>query len=540
MAIRGSLKEASLPDVLQLLSLGKKTGCLSVSHKGQFGSIYFAQGRISYASIVNRRDRLGDLLVKNGQITPEQLQRAIDAQRVHPNVRLGELLVAQGALRKEQLDDIVRVQIEESVYFLFTWTEGTFNFEADVVPDAQDVIVSINPESLLLEGARRVDEWSQIEKKVPGFDVIFEVDRARLEASEVRLEDDQRRVLDLIDGRHDVTALIEESGLGEFEVGKALYGLATAGFIQRVGKSRPSVPAVSQAKVEEHINLGVAFYRTGMLDEGAREFRRVLDLREHDQQARFYLGLILLRQQQWEPAAKVFQESAAQPGGARPAVLHNLAFALERLGRFDEARAALEDALKRGGAKDARVHTALGVIALRRGDSAAAEGALQQARGLFGAKPPTPVWYHYAALAAALQNDTARAATLLGEGIAAHPRSAVLHNDDAVLRERRGDIDGAIAAVERGLAEDPTVPQLHKNLGDCLYRAGRYDEAFDAYQRAVKAEPALGDDVWLRLGNIHFRRMAREEAVRCWERALELDPANAIVRTNLESVRQLQ
>ena len=59
MAIKGSLKEASLPDVLQLLSMGKKTGCLIVTHRNNFGYIYFDKGKISYASIVNRRDRIG-------------------------------------------------------------------------------------------------------------------------------------------------------------------------------------------------------------------------------------------------------------------------------------------------------------------------------------------------------------------------------------------------------------------------------------------------------------------------------------------------
>ena len=73
MAIKGSLREASLPDVLQLLSMGKKTGCLAVTHRNNFGYIYFDKGRISYASIVNRRDRIGDLLVKAGSITAEQL-----------------------------------------------------------------------------------------------------------------------------------------------------------------------------------------------------------------------------------------------------------------------------------------------------------------------------------------------------------------------------------------------------------------------------------------------------------------------------------
>ena len=69
MAIRGNLREASLPDVLQLLAMGKKTGCLSIAQKQSFGNIYFNKGRIAFASVVNRRDRLGDVLVKHGLLT---------------------------------------------------------------------------------------------------------------------------------------------------------------------------------------------------------------------------------------------------------------------------------------------------------------------------------------------------------------------------------------------------------------------------------------------------------------------------------------
>ena len=185
MAIKGSLREASLPDVLQLLAMGQKTGCLSVTDRNNFGYIYFDRGRISYASIVNRRDRLGDTLVKNNVITQRELDAAIDAQATQQrNKRLGEILIEQHILTREELHRYIRVQIEEAVYYLFTWMQGTFSFEADMRPDDHDVLVSINPESLLLEGARRVDEWSLIEKKVPSFDLIFELDAGRLAASE--------------------------------------------------------------------------------------------------------------------------------------------------------------------------------------------------------------------------------------------------------------------------------------------------------------------------------------------------------------------
>ena len=538
MAIKGSLKEASLPDVLQLLSMGLKTGCLSVTHRNNFGSIYFEKGRITYASIVNRRDRLGDILVKSGKLQQAQLDAAIKEQSRDRDERLGDILVRQGVLSRDDLHEQIRVQIEEAVYFLFTWTQGTFYFEADVHPEQQDFLVSISPDAMLLEGARRVDEWSLIEKKIPTFDIVFDLDRKRLGDSGVALTTEQEVVVRLVDGRRDVQQIAEESGLVEFEVGKALYGLATAGFLHRVGTSRAAEPKVAEARVEEHRNLGIAFYKTGMLDEAMREFRRVVDLRPGDESARFYTALALIRQAKWTDAANAFHEAAA-PRLAKGSVFHNLAYALERLGRFDEARAALEEALKRGLEKDPRTRTSLGIVMLRMGDVAAADRTLGEARALFAPKIPTAAWFHAAGLAAALQGNLQRAGEVLAEGIGAHPHAAVLFNNQSVVQERLGHTDDALAVADRGVQEDAGIPQLHKNLGDGHYRAGHAGEALEAYQRSVKLHPDLGADVYLKIGNIHFKQQQRAEAIQAWEKALELDPANAIVRTNLDAARRL-
>lgn len=536
MAIKGSLREASLPDVLQLLAMGKKTGCLSVTHRNNFGYIYFDKGKIAYASIVNRRDRIGDMLVKAGSITLEQLQSAIDAQGKHRDKRIGDLLVDLGHITREALHEHVRVQIEEAVYLLFTWNEGTFNFEAEVHAERQDILVSINPESLLLEGARRVDEWSLIEKKIPSFDMVFDADWRKLAATDLPLSTEQQSVLQHIDGRRDVTKIVEAAGLVEFDVGKALFGLLTAGLIHRVGRnSRMNLQAVPEGATGEHQNLGIAFYRSGMYEDALREFRRVLELSKDDATARFYIGLVLLRQGKWNDAIDAYQDAATRPG-ARAATFHNLAFALERVGRYAEALTALQDASRRGGAKDAGIQTSLGVVSLMMGDAAAADRALAAARALWSAKPSV-AWYHYAALTAAILGDLNRALSVLEEGIASHPRIAALRNNLAALLERRGKYEDALHAAEAGLTDDPAMAQLHKNIGDLYYRASRFDDAFESFERAVGANPDLGGDVYLKLGNIRLRRQERDAAVKCWERALALDPDNTVVRTNLESVR---
>ncbi len=539
MAIKGSLREAGLPDVLQLLAMGKKTGCLSVADRNNFGYIFFDQGLITYASIVNRRDRLGDILVKNNLITDAQLQEAIERQAQERDKRLGELLVSGGALSREDLERYMRIQIEEAVYFLFTWSQGTFSFESDVRPETQDFLVRISPESMLLEGARRVDEWSLIEKKVPSFDIIFVVEGQRLGEAGVTLTPEQERLVGLLDGVRDVSRVIEDAGLSEFEVGKALYGLIQAGFAHRLGKTQASapVPQVPEGRIEEHRNLGLAFYKTGMFDEAGREFRRVADLRPSDGGAHFYLGLVALRQSRWADAVDALRH-AAEHSGASGAVLHNLALSLEQMGRLGEADAAFAAAAAQA-PKDARVFTGWGILAVRRGQGEQAVERLDRARGMMGDRQPPVVWFWARTLAALVAGREPEAVEFAESGVKAHPRSAPLRNNLGVLLERAGKFERAEEVISAALEDDASLAQLSKNLGDLHYRAGRTEEAQAAYLRAVKLAPRLGEDVYFRLGNIAFKQMRREEAAGYWREVLALVPSHEMARRNIETLGTL-
>jgi tetratricopeptide (TPR) repeat protein len=273
-----------------------------------------------------------------------------------------------------------------------------------------------------------------------------------------------------------------------------------------------------------------------MLDEAAREFRRVVDLRPSEASAHFFLGLVALRQARWKEAVDTLR-LAAERGGNRPAVLHNLGLAYELVGRLPEAEAAYAEAATRA-KTDGRIYLGWGIVTLKQGDFASAAGRLDRAKELFGAIPPA-TWFWARTLAAASTGEFELADQLAEEGAEANPSHAVLQNNLAVRKELSGDLAAAEELVRGARKNEPSMPQLSKNLGDLAYRASRYDEAWDVYNRAVELAPDLGDDVYFKLGNIAYKRNDRELAAQLWRKALELNPKHELVKANLDTLSAL-
>ncbi len=430
----------------------------------------------------------------------------------------------------------MRHQIEEAVYHLFTWSQGTFYFEPGERPLREQIRVSIDPESLLLEGARRVDEWSQIEKKVPSLDLVFELDPDRSSSiSSLELAPEQEELLPYLDGKHSGWDLIEETALGEFEVGKALYGLVSAGLVRRVGRRERDTGRVeSRGRVEDHKNLGVAFYRTSMFEEAVRELSQVLELAPDVLEAEFYLGLIAFRRGDREAAAQKFRE-IRERGGRGPSVYNNLALLVASLDRIADAIQVLDEGLEKAPGQP-RLRLTKAWLQLRQGDPAAASRTLDEYVELVGDDLPA-LYFSARALAEAMSADLEKAVRVASDGVARHPASAGLAVNAGVIFERKGDLARARELYEQAFEHDSSLPQASKNLGDLLYRDGRHEEAAEAYERALRADPELGDDVYAKLGNIYYKRRDRQRAIDLWQRALDINPANEVVRTNLEFVK---
>src|SRR6266702_2756794 len=167
MAIEGPLRELGIHDVFQLLDLSRKTGVLRVNSelRHNAGTLYFEAGAIIFAEIRSNPHPLGAALLRAGKITEADLDRARDMQeRLGDKRRLGEILVSLGAITAREMQRQVRFQIEEVAFEIMSWQEGYFSFsEGELTDTPADALVSIPVEALMMEGARRIDEWSRIE-----------------------------------------------------------------------------------------------------------------------------------------------------------------------------------------------------------------------------------------------------------------------------------------------------------------------------------------------------------------------------------------
>ena len=236
MALRGNLRDFSLPDVFQLVTFSRKTGVLRIAREGgDEGSVWFRDGDIFFASSNWRTELLGERLVRAQRITPQALKRALALRAEEPEDgrRLGQILVDEGYITEEILQAFVQEQIQDTIFDLMRWDEGDFDFEAmpEVVDEDIGLVVSI--ENVVMEGARRLEEWNRIRKKIPSVEVVFKMATAPGEgAFEISLKPTEWQLLLLVDCTRSVAELASETGRTDFEVARVLYGLFSAGLLE--------------------------------------------------------------------------------------------------------------------------------------------------------------------------------------------------------------------------------------------------------------------------------------------------------------------
>ncbi len=167
MSITGNLRTLEFAELLQWLAQGQKTGALVIKNGQAQKRIYFKGGRIISSESNNPAEHLGTFMVREGLLDEETLARALKLQE-STQILLGKVLVTLGTISEEELTRILQRKTEESLYELFNWTEGDFNFVPDDLPKLPMVPIEIDVTNVVLEGAKRFDEARRDGKIVTG------------------------------------------------------------------------------------------------------------------------------------------------------------------------------------------------------------------------------------------------------------------------------------------------------------------------------------------------------------------------------------
>lgn len=257
MSLRGTLGDFGISDIFQLIGHQAKTGVLLLKDREVEVRIFFVDGHVVKAeqSSRDKADLLGNIMVRAGVLKQAQLDDALSMQQ-RTMRRLGDILVESGAVDRVTLKEFARLQTTETIYRLFAWKAGTYEFMAQSVDYDEQSHEPIRSENILMEGFRMVDEWPAVRRIVSSSQVAFRVLKALPSETAVDEDDDllaglgdalegrasdgpaprrvgaaERRVYPFVAPGRTVAAIIDLSRMGEFETSKALATLVSNGVI---------------------------------------------------------------------------------------------------------------------------------------------------------------------------------------------------------------------------------------------------------------------------------------------------------------------
>jgi hypothetical protein len=237
--LKGDVEILGLGNLLQLLSMNRREGLLTLTRGSDRKTIHFAPGSIRLlSSTMKRINKLGKILLRRKRVTQEDMDALLKEQRLL-GWKLGQIAVTSGLVKKKDVEDALREQIEEEIFDLFMWSDAAFEFNegrtlrAETDDPLAGVSFDANLMSLVLEAARRADELSVIRRILHDDDMVLERFGFEIQADELGGDlEPADHVLPMINGRRTVRELVHSSMYPRFATLRAIHRLFVMGYIK--------------------------------------------------------------------------------------------------------------------------------------------------------------------------------------------------------------------------------------------------------------------------------------------------------------------
>ncbi|MEM8859483.1 MAG: DUF4388 domain-containing protein [Chloroflexota bacterium] len=234
MALKGNLRDFTTAQLLNLVNLARKTGVLRVSGREQ-AIISFDQGRLVYAETDVMRGDLGQVLYRAGKLSKKQATLIDEKLKGQSDRHLGHRLIKSKMISQADILESIRQHILHVVYGLFSWADGTFDFEADPEPASSRIRIPIELDTIIVEGSRRLEEGERLNGELPDLNIRLQfVARPENRLGKMNLTSDEWRIINYISPKNTIKQIAEANQLSDFEVRRTIYGLIEAGLIEPI------------------------------------------------------------------------------------------------------------------------------------------------------------------------------------------------------------------------------------------------------------------------------------------------------------------
>jgi tetratricopeptide (TPR) repeat protein len=280
MTIQSTIKEIGLFDLFQILHLHRKTGRLIIqgTPDKREAKVVFKEGAVVLASIYkNTPKSIEELLSEWGVLDVESSVKLSKKMKKYNN--LIEAIDGEGITPRQHIEQFLAERIREVVFEILKWDAGEYRFDEEKLAEKSEVLIALNTENLILEGARRIDEWSNIRNKVPSKHSVFRFCSENQEDHQLNLKPKEWEILSLIDGKRTVKEVTEEVSGDLFSTSKLIYGLVVMDIIELVDADEENdIQPGNEQKLGELLQAGRESYNKLNLDKAAEEFEKALKI----------------------------------------------------------------------------------------------------------------------------------------------------------------------------------------------------------------------------------------------------------------------
>ncbi len=482
--LTGVIDGITLPRLFLDVRAERKTGIAVFERNGAVKKVFFKDGDPIFASSNLEKDRLGELLLRRGEITRQQFLASSEIVQKTGKME-GSVLLGLGFISENRLEEALRHQVKDIILSLFSWRDGAFRFDEGPFPLVGMVPLGIAPANIILEGMKGF-EWQAVRRSLPPlYTVIRPTMDPKIIFQAADFSPDQKSVLLLIDGKRSIEEVCTASSIGDFNTLTAIH-LFLALSIVEVGEIESEE---DRSLVQQAVRLALNMEEIEPQTEPVKQ-TTISDIRNSIQRAFDELG------------AKDHYQVLDVPETASNQEIRKAYFRLSKLyhpdRHYDPALADLKGALEALFARLTEAYNTLSNPELRK--------AYDTSRAMKTARMD---------LEEEKIDRTATAANQFNRGLKAF---------------KEGNFWGASEAFMWAARLDPANSRYYYYQGLAFSQMPRKGhDAEKSFKKAIELDPTK-IAYYIELGNLYLRNNMKSRAIAVYNEALKWDPESEQIK----------